>query len=110
MLELFGRLLPQQWVETWIGVSGILPSFLATAIGNLSYFATMSEAPFVNKLTSLGMGKGPALALLMTGQCLSLPNMLAAMRVFGVKRTGVYVINIIILGTLSGWIAGNVLF
>lgn len=105
-----GKILPPEWIQTWLGGSGILPSFLATVIGSLSYFATMTEAPFVDKLMSLGMGKGPALALLMTGPGLSLPNILAAMRIFGVKKAGVYAITIVILGTLAGWIAGNVIF
>jgi uncharacterized membrane protein YraQ (UPF0718 family) len=58
----------------------------------------------------LGMGPGPALALLLTGPGLSLPNWLAIARVFGVKKAIVYVVTIIILGTLVGWFAGNFLF
>ena len=105
-----GAILPERWIQNWLGGSGIEASFLATMIGAISYFATMTEAPFVDKLMSLGMGKGPALALLLTGPGLSLPNWLAIGRVFGVKKAVVYVITIIILGTFVGWFAGNVIF
>ena len=70
----------------------------------------MTEAPFVHTLLKLGMGKGPALALLLTGPGLSLPNWLAITRVFGLKKALVYVPTIIILGTFVGWFFGNFLF
>jgi len=76
-------------------------------IGAVSYFATMTEAPFVDTLMKLGMGKGPALALLLTGPGLSLPNWIAIARVFGLKKSVVYVITIVILGTFVGWFFGN---
>jgi hypothetical protein len=75
-------------------------------IGAITYFATMTEAPFVDTLMNLGMGKGPALALLLTGPGISLPNWLAIGKVFGFKKALVYVPTIIILGTLVGWIGG----
>jgi hypothetical protein len=77
--------------------------------GAVTYFATMTEAPFVDTLMSLGMGKGPALALLLTGPGISLPNWLAIARVFGTKKALVYVPTIIVLGTLVGWLAGLIL-
>ncbi|MBM3118504.1 MAG: permease [Chloroflexi bacterium] len=106
IVGIIGALLPQQWVETWLGGSGLRQSFLATMIGAVTYFATMTEAPFVDTLMNLGMGKGPALALLLTGPGISLPNWLAIARVFGAKKALVYIPTIIILGTLVGWIAG----
>ena len=84
-------------------------SFLATLIGAVTYFATMTEAPFVHTLMNLGMGKGPALALLPTGPGISLPSWLAIGRVFGVKKALIYVPTIIGLGTLVGWVAGFIL-
>jgi len=69
----------------------------------------MTEAPFVDTLMNLGMGKGPALALLLTGPGLSLPNWLAIARVFGRRKAIVYVPTIVVLGTLLGWLAGFVL-
>lgn len=109
IVGIIGAILPQEWIETWLGGEGLRQSFLATMIGAVTYFATMTEAPFVDTLMSLGMGKGPALALLLTGPGISLPNWLAIAKVFGVKKALVYVPTIIVLGTLVGWIAGFIL-
>ncbi|MBC7221943.1 permease [Candidatus Bipolaricaulota bacterium] len=107
VVGIISALLPEAWVTEWLGGASLRSSFLATLIGAISYFATMTEAPFVHKLMGLGMGAGPALALLLTGPGLSLPNWLAIARVFGVKKALVYVPTIIVLGTLIGWVAGN---
>lgn len=109
IVGIIGAVLPQEWIETWLGGAGLRQSFLATMIGAVTYFATMTEAPFVDTLMSLGMGKGPALALLLTGPGISLPNWLAIGKVFGFKKVLVYVPTIIILGTLVGWVAGFIL-
>ena len=109
IVGIIGALLPQEWIETWLGGAGLRQSFLATMIGAVTYFATMTEAPFVDTLMNLGMGKGPALALLLTGPGISLPNWLAIARVFGVKKALVYIPTIIVLGTLVGWVAGYIL-
>ena len=109
IVGIIGVLLPQEWIQTWLGGAGLRQSFLATLIGAVTYFATMTEAPFVDTLMSLGMGKGPALALLLTGPGISLPNWLAIARVFGVKKALVYVPTVIVLGTLVGWVAGFIL-
>ena len=109
IVGIIGALLPQEWIQTWLGGAGLRQSFLATMIGAVTYFATMTEAPFVDTLMSLGMGKGPALALLLTGPGISLPNWLAIARVFGIKKALVYVPTIIVLGTLVGWVAGFIL-
>ncbi len=110
VVGVIGAILPQAWVENYLGGSGMLASFLATLIGSISYFATMTEAPFVDTLMKMGMGKGPALALLLTGPGLSLPNWLAIARVFGVKKAVLYVVTIIVLGTVVGWFAGTFIF
>ena len=106
IVGVIGAVLPQEWIETWLGGAGLRQSFLAAMIGAVTYFATMTEAPFVDTLMGLGMGKGPALALLLTGPGISLPNWLAMGRVFGFKKALVYVPTIIILGTCVGWVAG----
>jgi len=107
IVGVIGAVLPQSWVQGYMGGSGLLASFFATLLGSISYFATMTEAPFVHTLMGLGMGKGPALALLLTGPGLSLPNWLAIGRVFGAKKAVVYVSTIIVLGTICGWFAGT---
>jgi len=109
VVGIIGAVLPQEWIETWLGGNGLRQSFFATLIGAVTYFATMTEAPFVDTLMNLGMGKGPALALLLTGPGISLPNWLAIAKVFGVKKALVYVPTIIVLGTLVGWVAGFIL-
>ncbi len=110
IVGVIGTLLPEEIVRQWLGGSSLRSSFLATLIGAISYFATMTEAPFVHKLMQLGMGKGPALALLLTGPGVSLPNWIAISRIFGVKKAAVYVLTIIVLGTLVGWITGNTIW
>jgi len=93
-------------VETYLGGEGFKQSFLATIIGALSYFATLTEAPFVKMLMGLGMGKGAALALLLAGPGLSLPNMLAISKLFGVRRALVYITTIILISAFAGWFSG----
>ena len=110
IVGVIGRLLPQDIIQRWLGGSGILASFLATVMGQIMYFATMTEAPFVDTLMKLGMGKGPALALLLTGPGMSLPNMLAIAKVFGLKKASVYILLVMILGTFVGWFFGNFVF
>jgi hypothetical protein len=107
VVGMIGKVLPEAWVQRWLGGNSLQASFLATLLGSVSYFATMTEAPFVDTLLKMGMGKGPALALLLTGPGLSLPNWLAIARVFGPKKAVVYVSTIILLGTLAGWLAGQ---
>lgn len=109
IVGVIGAVLPEAWIQRFLGGEGLRQSFLATMIGATTYFATMTEAPFVDTLMELGMGKGPALALLLTGPGLSLPSWLAIARVFGFKKALVYVPSIIVLGTLLGWVAGFIL-
>ncbi|MCX5781299.1 MAG: permease [Elusimicrobia bacterium] len=110
IVGIIGKILPQTIIQQWLGGSGLRASFLATVLGQIMYFATMTEAPFVDTMMKLGMGKGPALALLLTGPGMSLPNMLAIAKVFGIKKALVYIFLIMILGTLVGWFFGNFIF
>ncbi len=100
-------IIPEDIVKSLVGRNDVASSFFATLFGAISYFATMTEAPFVDKLMKLGMAKGPALALLLTGPGLSLPNWIAIARVFGLKKAVVYVPLIIVLGTILGAIFGK---
>ena len=101
-------LLPQQIVEAYLGGKGIMPNFIASVIGALMYFATLTEVPIIKALMNLGMGKGPALTLLLAGPALSLPNMIVIGRIMGIKKTVVYVILVIVISTLVGYLYGNV--
>jgi uncharacterized membrane protein YraQ (UPF0718 family) len=97
-------------VSTYLGGEGLQQSFLASIIGALSYFATLTEAPFVKMLMELGMGKGAAIALLLAGPGISLPNMLAIAKLFGVRRAAVYVSLIVLLAVLAGWFLGVIVW
>lgn len=110
IVGVIGAILPEEWIKSWLGGNRISASFFATIIGAISYFATMTEAPFVDTLRKLGMGNGPALTLLLTGPGISLPNWIAIARVFGIKKALVYVPTIIVLGTVVGWFFGNFIF
>ncbi len=70
------------------------------------YFATLTEVPIIQGLLASGMGKGPALALLLAGPSLSLPNMLVIRSVMGTKKTVIYVTLVIIMATISGCVYG----
>lgn len=110
LVGIIGAVLPEDWIKEWLGGNGLTASFLATGLGSITYFATLTEAPFVDTLLKLGMGLGPALSLLLTGPGISLPNWLAVAKVFGLKKALVYVPTIMISGTLMGWFFGNFIF
>ena len=74
----------------------------AALVGTFTYFATLTEVPVVAGLLGAGMGKGPALALLLAGPAMSLPNMLVIYSVLGGKRTAVYCVLIVTTSTLAG--------
>jgi uncharacterized membrane protein YraQ (UPF0718 family) len=110
VVGVIGRLIPREFVETYLGGSSLTSSFLATLIGAVSYFATMTGAPFVKTLITLGMGKGPTLGLLLAGPGESLPNWLAISRVFGLGKAAVYVATTIVISTITAYIAGNTIW
>ena len=102
-------LLPQQVVELWLGGNGLFATFIASVFGALMYFSTLTEVPIIRALMDLGMGKGPALALLLAGPALSLPNMIVIARIMGIKKTGMYVFLVVIMATITGMIFGNLI-
>jgi uncharacterized protein len=99
--------LPQSVVETWVGGNSLRANFLASIFGALMYFSTLTEVPIIKALMELGMGKGPALTLLLAGPSLSLPNMIVIGRVMGVRKTAVYVLLVITMATFTGMLFGN---
>ncbi|MGB2990226.1 MAG: permease, partial [Candidatus Zixiibacteriota bacterium] len=96
-------------VEQWLGGNGLGATFVASIFGTLMYFSTLTEVPIIRALMDLGMGKGPALALLLAGPALSLPNMIVIARIMGIRKTGVYVLLVVIMATLTGMIFGNLI-
>jgi hypothetical protein len=98
--------IPSQWVEQLVGGNSFGANFFASVVGAFMYFATLTEIPILEGLIGAGMGKGPALALLLAGPALSLPNMLVIRSVIGTKKTVVYVSLVIIMATISGLVFG----
>jgi uncharacterized membrane protein YraQ (UPF0718 family) len=85
----------------------VFSNFFASIVGAFMYFATLTEVPILQGLIGNGMGKGPALALLLAGPALSLPNMLVIRSIIGTKKTAVFVSLVIIMSTFTGMIFGN---
>jgi uncharacterized membrane protein YraQ (UPF0718 family) len=99
-------LIPEQWVQSLLGGNSIWANLIASLSGALMYFATLTEVPILQGLLGAGMGKGPALALLLAGPALSLPNMLVIGSVMGVKKTAVFCAVIVIMSTIAGMLYG----
>jgi uncharacterized membrane protein YraQ (UPF0718 family) len=102
------ELLPEEAVRRYVGGDSVASNLFASVFGALMYFSTLTEVPIVRTLMDLGMGRGPALTLLLAGPSLSLPNMIVIGRVMGVKRTSVYVALVVLLSTFIGMIFGEV--
>ena len=98
--------IPSEWINNTLGGDGILPIFYASIAGSLMYFATLTEIPIVEGLRGAGMGQGAALALLLAGPALSLPNMLVIRTIIGGKKTVIYVILVVTFSTFTGWLLG----
>ncbi|MDO9584591.1 MAG: permease [Desulfomicrobium sp.] len=101
-------LIPSEWVAGAVGGNSLWANFFASFAGAFMYFATLTEVPILQGLIGAGMGKGPALALLLAGPALSLPNMLVINSIMGVKKTAVFVALVIVMATFSGLFYGSV--
>ncbi len=100
-------LIPSEYVGKLVGGNSLLSNFFAAFAGAFMYFATLTEVPILEGLIGAGMGKGPALALLLAGPALSLPNMLVINSVMGCRKTVVFVSLVILFSTLLGYLYGN---
>ncbi len=100
-------LIPSEYVHKLVGGNSFFSNLFASIIGAFMYFATLTEIPILQGLISSGMGKGPALALLLSGPALSLPNMLVIKSVIGLKKTIAYVTLVIIMSTIAGMTYGT---
>ena len=101
-------LIPNAWVSWAVGGNSLRANVFASVAGAFMYFATLTEVPIVQGLIGSGMGKGPALALLLAGPALSLPSMLVIRTVIGTKKTVVFVSLVIVMATICGMIYGAV--
>jgi uncharacterized membrane protein YraQ (UPF0718 family) len=100
-------LVPESWVIALVGGNSIRANLFASLAGAFMYFATLTEVPILQGLMGSGMGKGPALSMLLAGPAVSLPSMLVLLRVMGWKKTGAYIGIVVVLSTLAGWVYGS---
>lgn len=94
------------WIAVSVGGNGLGANLLAAVVGAFMYFATLTEVPILQTLLGAGMGKGPALALLLAGPALSLPSMIVIRAYLGTRKTAAYVALVVVFATLTGWIYG----
>jgi len=99
-------IIPAEWIDKLVGGNSLGSNLFASVLGAFMYFATLTEIPILQGLMTAGMGKGPALALLLAGPSLSLPNMLVIRGVIGTRKTIVYVLLVIVMASLSGLFFG----
>ena len=100
-------LIPEHYIQSLVGGNSLWANLTASVAGALMYFATLTEVPILQGLLGAGMGKGPALALLLAGPALSLPNMLVIGGVMGVKKTVTFCSIIVIMSTIAGMTYGG---
>jgi uncharacterized membrane protein YraQ (UPF0718 family) len=101
--------IPREFVTGLVGGNGLPANAVASVFGAFMYFATLTEVPIIEKLMGLGMGRGPALTLLLTGNALSLPSMIVLFKVMGKKQAAAYILTIIVLSVIAGWLFGELL-
>jgi len=102
-------LIPSQWISGLVGGNSLWANLFASVVGAFMYFATLTEVPILQGLIGAGMGQGPALALLLAGPALSLPNMLVIRSVLGTKKTVAFVALVVVMATISGLIFGSIM-
>ncbi|MBN1223484.1 MAG: permease [Candidatus Aminicenantes bacterium] len=100
-------IMPSHWVAGLVGGNSLGANLFASLAGALMYFATLTEVPILQGLLGAGMGQGPALALLLAGPALSLPNMLVIRSIIGTKKTLAYITLVVIMATITGMIYGH---
>lgn len=100
-------MIPSEWVAKAVGGNSLSSNFFASFVGAFMYFATLTEVPILQGLIGSGMGEGPALALLLAGPALSLPNMLVIRSVMGTKKTIVFICLVVVMSTISGMLFGT---
>jgi len=101
-------LIPREVITRLVGENSLPANAVASTFGAFMYFATLTEVPIVQKLIGLGMGRGPALTLFLTGNALSLPSMIVLFKVMGKKQASVYILTIMSLSVIAGWLFGEV--
>jgi len=101
-------IIPHRFVAYLVGTNSITSNLFAAISGAFMYFATLTEVPILQGLLGSGMGKGPALSLLLAGPAVSFPSMLVIRSIIGTKRTLVYIFLVVVLSTFVGWLYGSI--
>ena len=101
-------LLPDILIQNLVGQNTIFGNLIASIFGAFMYFSTLTEIPILQALIAKGMASGPALALLLAGPSLSLPNMLVIRKVLGNKKTITYISLVIVYSAIAGLIFGSI--
>ena len=101
-------IIPSEWISRSVGGNSLGANLFASVAGAFMYFATLTEVPILQGLIGNGMGKGPALALLLAGPALSLPNMLVIRSVMGTRKTVTFVTLVVVMATITGMIYGAI--
>jgi uncharacterized membrane protein YraQ (UPF0718 family) len=99
-------IIPSHFVVALVGGNSLWANFFSSIVAAFMYFATLTEVPILQGLMNSGMGKGPALALLLAGPALSLPSMLVLRSIMGTKKTIIYVSLVVVLSTIAGMVFG----
>ncbi|MBC2714807.1 MAG: permease [Desulfobacteraceae bacterium] len=100
-------LIPEKYIAALVGGNSLWANLFASLAGAFMYFATLTEVPILQGLLGSGMGQGPALALLLAGPALSLPNMIVIGGVLGFKKTAVFVAVVVVMSTVAGMAYGT---
>lgn len=100
-------MLPDEQIGRLVGDNSLRANLVGSVVGALFYFATLTEVPITQALIEHGMARGPALALLLAGPALSLPNMLVLAKIMGVKKTAAFCAIIVIVATATGLLYGS---
>jgi uncharacterized membrane protein YraQ (UPF0718 family) len=95
-------LIPESLIQHWLGGNSVRSNLIASVFGALMYFATLTEVPIIKAFLDMGMGRGPALALLLAGPALSLPSMIVIIRVMGARKAFTYIALVVIMATITG--------
>jgi uncharacterized membrane protein YraQ (UPF0718 family) len=99
-------LIPASYVAGLVGGNSVWANLVASVAGAFMYFATCTEVPILEGLLGSGMGRGPALALLLAGPALSLPSIIVIRSVIGTEKTVVYSALVVVMATLCGMVYG----
>ncbi len=99
-------IIPDEYITMLVGGNSLWANLFASVVGAFMYFATLTEVPILQGLMGSGMGKGPALALLLAGPALSLPSMIVLRQIMGTEKTAVYVSLVVIMATITGMMYG----